>query len=102
MEHPMRFELTLVGLLVKISKDTFIFTDEKLYWVNYLIFLAESKGVHTFSKGICPKGNVITRLEFELANDDVTVQHGESNWLPYYFCSELYVLKYFSLILIMI
>ena len=31
-------------------------------------FIWEYKGVHTFSKGICPKVNVIARLEFELAN----------------------------------
>ena len=28
------------------------------------------KGVHTFPKGICPKVNVIARLEYELAYYD--------------------------------
>ena len=32
------------------------------------------EGVHTFLKGICPKVNVIARLEFELAYYDVAVQ----------------------------
>ena len=35
----------------------------------------EDKGVHTFPKGICPKVNVILRLEYELANYDSTVHH---------------------------
>ena len=30
-------------------------------------------GVHTFPKGICPKVNAISRLEFELANYDSAV-----------------------------
>ena len=30
-------------------------------------------GVHTFPKGICPKVNVIARLEYELAYYDSTV-----------------------------
>ena len=33
----------------------------------------EDKGVHTFPKGICPKVNVITRLEYELAYYDSAV-----------------------------
>ena len=32
------------------------------------------KGVHTFSKGICPKENVIARLEFELAYYDFAIK----------------------------
>ena len=35
--------------------------------VDYLTHRGEDKGVHSFSKAICPKLNVITRLEFELA-----------------------------------
>ena len=31
-------------------------------------------GVHTFPKGICPKVNVIARPEFELAQNDSSVQ----------------------------
>ena len=34
----------------------------------------EDKGVHTFPKGICPKVNIIARLEFELAYYDSVVQ----------------------------
>ncbi len=33
----------------------------------YLTHSWEDKGVHTFRKGICPKVNVIERLEYELA-----------------------------------
>ena len=33
----------------------------------YLTHSWEDKGVHTFPKGICPKVNVIVRLEYELA-----------------------------------
>ena len=33
----------------------------------------ENKGVHTFPKGICPKVNVIARLEYELAYYDSAV-----------------------------
>ena len=35
----------------------------------------EVKGVHSLPKGISPKVNVISRIEFELAYSDVTVQH---------------------------
>ena len=31
------------------------------------------KGIHTFSYGISPKVNVIARLEFELAHNDVSI-----------------------------
>ena len=36
-------------------------------WWCYLTHNWGDKGVHTFPKGICPKVNVIARLEFELA-----------------------------------
>ena len=39
---------------------------EEQYWY-YLTHSWEDKGVHTFSKGIWPKVNVIARLEYELA-----------------------------------
>ena len=39
----------------------------------YLTHSWEDKGVHTFPKGICPKGNVIARLENELAYYDSAV-----------------------------
>ena len=40
---------------------------------NYLTHYWEDKGVHTFPKGICPKVNVIARLEYELAYYDSVV-----------------------------
>ena len=45
---------------------------EELEWY-YLTHTWEDKGVHTFPKGICPKVNVIARLEFELAYYDSAV-----------------------------
>ena len=45
---------------------------EEQYW-NNLTHSWEDKGVHTFSKGICPKVNVIARLEFELVYFDFAV-----------------------------
>ena len=39
----------------------------------YLTHSWEDKGVHTFSKGICPKVNIIARLENELAYYDSAV-----------------------------
>ena len=39
----------------------------------YLTHSWEDKGVHTFPKGICPKLNVIARLEYELAYYDSAV-----------------------------
>ena len=41
----------------------------------YLTHIWEDKGVHTFPKGICPKVNVIARLEYELAYYDSAVHH---------------------------
>ena len=32
-------------------------------------------GLYTFAEGICPKENVISRLEFELANVEAAVKH---------------------------
>ena len=45
---------------------------EEQYWY-YLTHSWEDKGVHTFPKGICPKVNVIARLEYELAYYDSAV-----------------------------
>ena len=39
-----------------------------------VLFNWEDKWVYTFPKGICPKVNVIVRLEFELAYYDSAVQ----------------------------
>ena len=41
----------------------------------YLTHSWEDKGFHTFPKGICPKVNVIARLEYELADFDSSVHH---------------------------
>ena len=40
----------------------------------YLTHSWEDKGFHVFPKGICPKVNIIARLEFELAYYDSAVQ----------------------------
>ena len=37
--------------------------------------MAGNKEIHTFPKGISPKGNVIPWLEFELTTYDIAVQH---------------------------
>ena len=53
--------------------------DDEAYTLTTLITLCfrkqkrENKGVHTFPKGICPKVNVIARLEYELAYYDSAV-----------------------------
>ena len=49
-----------------------ILQEEQLWY--YLTHSWEVKGVHTFPKGICPKVNVIARLEYELAYYDSAVQ----------------------------
>ena len=41
---------------------------------NYLTYSWEDKGIRTFANGICPKVNVIARLEFERAYYDSVVQ----------------------------
>ena len=48
-----------------------ILLEEQLWY--YLTHSWEDKGVHTFPKGICPKVNVIARLEYELAYYDSAV-----------------------------
>ena len=48
------------------------FSLEEQLWY-YLTHTWEDKGVHTFPKGICPKVNVIARLEFELAYYDFAI-----------------------------
>ena len=45
---------------------------EEQQWY-YLTHSWEDKGVHTFPKGICPKVNVVARLEYELAYYDSAV-----------------------------
>ena len=48
-------------------------------WWYYLTHSWEDKGVHTFPKGICPKINVIARLEYELAYYDSAVHRFNHN-----------------------
>ena len=43
------------------------------FFFYYLTHSWEDKGVHTFPKGICPKVNVIARLEYELAYYDSAI-----------------------------
>ena len=38
-----------------------------------------TKGIHTLLKGISLEVNIVTRLEFELANHNVTVQYVSNN-----------------------
>ena len=50
-----------------------ILTEGQLWY--YLANSWEDNRVHTFLKGISPKVNAITRLEFEPVNLDVAVQY---------------------------
>ena len=54
-------------LFLDYSMPNYILLEEQLWY--YLTH----KGVHTFPKGICPKVNVIARLEYELAYYDSAV-----------------------------
>ena len=59
-------------------------------WWYYLTHSWEDKGVHTFPKGICPKVDVIARLEYKLAYYDSAV-HRFNQYITWthlnYFCS---------------
>ena len=86
--------LSLICLRVVLSRHDFVQFGFFVWWHINLLWLFnakailregqswydlthswEDKEVHTFSKGICPKGNVIARLMFEPAYYDFTVQH---------------------------
>ena len=64
----------------------------------------EDKGVHTFPKGICPKVNVIARLEYELAYYDSAVHPfnhyttrtppKKAKWFSVFFPTEFIFHKY--------
>ena len=54
-----------------LSNAKAILLEEQLWY--YLTYSWEDKGVHTFPNSICPKVNVIARLEFELAYYDSAV-----------------------------
>ena len=60
------------GSFVRINLCRLFNAKEEQYWC-YLTHSWEDKGVHTFPNGICPKVNIITRLEFELAYCDSAV-----------------------------
>ena len=52
-----------ISILFRLFNAKAILIEEQYY----LTHSWEDKGVHTFPKGICTKGNVIARLEYELA-----------------------------------
>ena len=55
---------------VSIFYDDNHYTTGTSIFFYYLTHSWEHKRVHTFQKGICPKVNVIARLEYELAYYD--------------------------------
>ena len=59
--------------LCRLFNAKAIILKEQLWY--YLIYSWEDKRVHTFSKGICPKVNLIAWLEFELTYYNHTVHH---------------------------
>ena len=58
-----------ISTLFKLFNAKAILLEEQ----SYLTHSWEDKGVHTFLKGICPKADVIARLEYELAYYDSAV-----------------------------
>ena len=62
-----------ISTLFRLFNAKAIFLEEQQWY--YLTHSWEDKGVHTFPKGICPKVNVIARLEYELAYYDSAVHH---------------------------
>ena len=60
-----------ISTLFRLFNAKAIFLEEQRWY--YLTHSWEDKGIHTFPKGICPKVNVIARLEYELANYDSAV-----------------------------
>ena len=76
----LKFWLGLVSLFNGIS--TFVgYLMPNLFYENSWV----DKGVHTFPKGICPKGNIIARLEYELAYYDSAV-HRFNHYTTILFC----------------
>ena len=57
-------------LFRSFNAKAILLEEQKRY---YLTHSWEDKGVHTFPRGICPKVNVIARLEYELAYYDSAV-----------------------------
>ena len=66
-------------LLFRLFNVKAILLEEQLWY--YLTHSWEDEGVHTFPKGICPKVNVIVRLEYELAYYDSAV-HRFNHYTP--------------------
>ena len=64
----MAYQILVGYLMAKL-----ILLEEQRWY--YLTHGWEDKGVHTISKGMCPKVNVIARLEFELAYYDSAVHY---------------------------
>ena len=60
-----------ISTLFRLFNAKTILLEEQSWY--YLTHSWEDKGVHTFPKGICPKVNVIARLEYELAYYDSAV-----------------------------
>ena len=60
-----------ISTFVRLINAKAILREEQQWY--YLTHSWEDKGVHTFPKGICPKVNVIARLEYELAYYDSAV-----------------------------
>ena len=65
------FSFNGISTFFRLFNAKAIFLEEQ-YWY-YLTHNWEDKGVHTFPKGICPKVNIIARLEYELAYYDSAV-----------------------------
>ena len=55
------------------SNDQILARRPDLVFVNSRLCSWEDKGVHAFPKGICPKMNIIVRLEYELTYYDSAV-----------------------------
>ena len=72
-----------ISTLFRLFNAKAILLEEQQWY--YLTRSWEDKGVHTFPKGICPKVNVIARLEYELAYYDSAVHrfnHYTTKTLP--------------------
>ena len=69
-----------------------ILLEEQLWY--YLTHSWEDKRVHTFPKGICPKVNVIARLQYELAYYDSAVHRFNrytTRTPPYIFSLQIFI-----------
>ena len=61
-----------ISTLFRLFNAKTILLEEQQWY--YLTHSWEDKGVHTFPKGICPKVNVIARLEYKLVYYDSAVR----------------------------